>query len=269
MIKESKSFFFASFILFLFFGAALFAPWITSYDPISMDLSSRLQAPSLQHYFRTDQNGVDVFSQILFGARTSLLIALSVTFISLLIGLLMGSLSGYWGGLWDTVVMRIVDTLYAFPGFLLILTLAAVLQSTSLWSVIFVLSITGWTSFARLIRAEILHLKQREFVLGAESMGASHWRKLVFHIWPGLIGPVSVQASFAMAAVVITESSLSFLGIGLPPGTPSWGALLNSGRNYLIEAPQLSLFPGFALLLLILSFNILGDALRDMLDPKA
>ena len=164
--------------------------------------------------------------------------------------------------------MRFIDMIYAFPGFLLVLTIAAVMQSASIGHVIFVLCLTGWAGYARLIRGEILHLKEKEYVVGADALGASHIRKLVLYIWPNLIGPVMIQASFGMAVTIITESSLSFLGIGVPPQIPTWGSVLNSGRHFLLEAPYISIFPGLALLIVVLGFNLLGDGLRDMLDPK-
>ncbi len=247
---------------------ALLAPWLTSYDPTEMILSQRFLLPSLSHLMGTDQNGIDIFSQIVYGARVSLIIAFSVVFISLVIGLIVGSLAGYCGGWVDIIIMRIIDMIYAFPGFLLILTIAAVMQSSSVGHLVFILCLTGWASYARLIRGEILHLKTKDYVLSADALGASHLRKLTFYIWPNLVGPVMIQASFGMAVTIITESSLSFLGLGVPPSTPTWGSLLSSGRNYLLEAPYMSLFPGLALLVVVLGFNLLGDGLRDILDPK-
>ncbi len=256
--------FFISFVAFV----ALFAPWLTSYDPTEMILQDRFLFPSLTHLMGTDQNGIDIFSQIVYGARVSLVIAFSVVSVSLCIGLIIGSAAGYCGGWVDIVIMRIIDMIYAFPGFLLILTIAAVLQSASVGHLIFILCLTGWASYARLIRGEILHLKQKDYVLSADALGASHLRKLVLYIWPNLVGPVMIQASFGMAVTIITESSLSFLGLGVPPSTPTWGSLLSSGRNFLLEAPYMSLFPGIALLIVVLGFNLLGDGLRDLLDPK-
>lgn len=247
---------------------ALLAPWLTHYNPTHMVLKERFLLPSLMHLMGTDQNGIDIFAQIVYGARISLVIALSVVFISLAIGLVVGSAAGYCGGWVDMIIMRIIDMIYAFPGFLLILTIAAVMQSSSVGGLIFILCITGWASYARLIRGEILHLKQKDYVLSADALGASHWRKLILYIWPNLVGPVMIQASFGMAVTIITESSLSFLGLGVPPSTPTWGSLLSSGRNFLLEAPYISLFPGLSLLVVVLGFNLLGDGLRDLLDPK-
>lgn len=247
---------------------AVFAPWLTSYDPTSMVLRDRFLTPSWLHLMGTDQNGIDIYSQIVYGARVSMIIAISVVFISLAIGLIIGSLAGYCGGWVDSLIMRMIDMIYAFPGFLLILTIAAVMQSASVGHVIFVMCLTGWASYARLIRGEILHLKKKEYVVSADALGAGHLRKIVLYIWPNLVGPVMIQASFGMAVTIITESSLSFLGIGVPPTTPTWGSLLNSGRSFLLEAPHISIFPGIALLVVVLGFNLLGDGLRDMLDPK-
>lgn len=247
---------------------AVFAPWLTSFDPTEMVLSNRFVRPSLQHLMGTDHNGVDIFAQIVYGSRVSLIISISVVSICLLIGLIIGSLAGYCGGWVDMIIMRIIDMIYAFPGFLLILTIAAVMQSSSISTLIFILCLTGWASYARLIRGEILHLKNKDYVLSADALGASHLRKLVVYIWPNLVGPVMIQASFGMAVIILTESSLSFLGLGVPPSTPTWGSLLNSGRNYLLEAPYISVFPGIALLIVVLGFNLLGDGLRDLLDPK-
>lgn len=248
---------------------ALLAPWLTQYDPTEMILRERFLRPSFIHLMGTDQNGIDIFSQIVYGARVSLIIALSVVLVSLVIGLIIGSFAGYCGGWVDIVIMRIIDMIYAFPGFLLILTIAAVMQSSSVGHLIFILCLTGWASYARLIRGEILHLKKKDYVLSADALGAGHLRKLIFYIWPNLVGPVMIQASFGMAVTIITESSLSFLGLGVPPSTPTWGSLLSSGRNFLLEAPYMSLFPGIALLIVVLGFNLLGDGLRDWLDPKS
>lgn len=261
--------YFGLFLIGLVSFMAVFAPLIASHSPTAMSLKDRFLFPSLVHLMGTDQNGVDIFSQILYGARISLIIAISVVFISLILGLLIGSLAGYCGGLVDNIIMRFIDMIYAFPGFLLILTIAAVMQTSSVGHVIFVMCLTGWASYARLIRGEILHLKQKDYVLSADAMGASHIRKLVVYIWPNLVGPVMIQASFGMAVTIITESSLSFLGIGVPPSTPTWGSLLSSGRNFLLEAPYISIFPGLALLIVVLGFNLLGDGLRDQLDPKS
>lgn len=247
---------------------AIAAPLIAPFDPTAIQLENRFLPPGGTNWFGTDQNGVDVFSEILFGARVSLAIALSVVSITLFVGLLLGSVAGFGGGLYDLLLMRFVDMIFGFPGFLLILAIVAVLQEASVPNMIFALCLTGWASYARLVRGEILHLKEKEHVLNALALGLPKWRILVFHIWPNLIGPLVIQASFGLAVTIITESSLSFLGLGVSPKTPTWGSLLGAGRQYLIEAPHLSFFPGLFIVLLVLGFNLLGDGLRETLDPK-
>ena len=245
---------------------ALLAPWLSAVSPLEMNLPLAFQVPSWQHPFGLDENGADIYSQVLYGARVSLLVALTVVFINLMVGALVGSFSGWAGGALDQVLMRGVDMVSAFPRFLLALAILA-MMGTSVYHLILAMCLSGWSSFARLVRAEILHLKQEEYVLGALSYGAGSWRILIRHIWPNLLGPVWVQVAFSLAAVVVGEAGLSFLGLGLPPETPSWGRLLSAGRQYLLEAPHLSLFPGLALLLLVLSFQLCAEALRDYFDP--
>jgi peptide/nickel transport system permease protein len=246
---------------------ALLAPWLASHGPMDLRLELRLQGPSGVHWFGLDQNGADVFSHIVWGARLSLRVALTVVTVSALIGLLVGSIAGFFGGWLDNIIMRLIDMIYAFPGFLLALALVAVL-GPSINNLIIAMCLTTWTGFARLVRGEVLHLKTREYVIGALAVGANSTRQLVVHIWPNLIGLVIVQMTFATAGTIMTESGLSFLGLGAPATTPTWGSLLNSGRRVLIEAPHISIFPGLAILWLVLGFNLTGDGLRDWLNPK-
>ncbi len=253
-------------ILFLILIGSVFYSFLSEQDPQKMELSQRFASPSTQHWMGTDQNGLDVFSHIMHGAQVSLSLSTAVVLICLLLGLFLGSLAGYYGGWVDLLLMNLINTLNAFPGFLLILAVAAVLQTTSLLQLILVLCLTGWTGYARMVRGEVLHLKEKEYVQSAEALGASTLRKVIVHIGPGLIGPLSVQASFAMAMTIMTESALSFLGIGVPPSYPTWGSLLNSGRHYMLEAPHLSLFAGLFLFLTVMSFNLIGDGLRDFFN---
>jgi peptide/nickel transport system permease protein len=250
--------------IFLF---ALFAPLLGNGDPSQMSLADRYSSPSLQHFFGLDQNGGDVWTQVLYGARVSLTVALIVVAVSVWIGLLVGSIAGYAGGWVDQIIMRFIDMLYAFPGFLLALALVAVL-GPSIQNLILAMCATGWAGYARLVRGEVLHLKTRDYVTSAVSLGAKPWRILSLHIWPNLFGILVVQALFGLSATILTESSLSFLGLGAPPSTPTWGSLLNSGRKVLIEAPHVSIFPGLAILLLVLAFNLVGDGLRAILNPR-
>lgn len=259
--------FFGTLIVCLLIGLAVFAPFIASSDPNEMVLPNRLASPSFDHFFGTDENGSDVFSKVVYGSRVSLLVAGCVVLISALIGLIIGSFAGYKGGWIDLTLMRAIDIVYAFPGFLLALSLVAVL-GPSLRNLIIAMSLTGWASFARLVRGEVLYLKEKEYVLTSKALGSGALRQIVYHVWPNLFGILFVQATFAMAGTIISESGLSFLGLGVPATTPSWGALLNSGRKVLFDAPHVSLFPGLAIMTLVLGFNLLGDGLRDLFDPR-
>lgn len=247
--------------------AAIFAPFITQHDPLSMSLAERLEKPSREHWLGRDENGGDVYAKLVYGARVSLGVAWSVVIISAVIGLIVGSAAGYFGGWMDQLLMRITDMFYAFPGFLIALALVAVL-GPSVYNLVLAMCVTSWAGFARLVRGEVLHLKERDHVQSARAVGAGTLRIIVLHIWPNLISLVVIQATFAMAGTIISESGLSFLGLGVPSGTPTWGALLNSGRRVMTEAPFVSLAPGAAIVLLVLGFNLLGDGLRDYLDPR-
>jgi len=256
--------------LILVLGMALMAitaPFIAPFNPQDMSLADRLQGPSVQHPLGLDENGADVLSKVIYGSRISLGVAFSVVGISVIIGLLIGSWAGYAGGWTDHAIMRFVDLFYAFPGFLIALAFVAML-GPSLGNLIFALSFTSWTSFARLVRGEVLHLKEREHVQAARAIGAGPFRITALHIWPNLLSLLIVQATFAMAATIIAESGLSFLGLGVPPTLPTWGSLLSSGRRVLSEAPHVSFSAGVAIMLLVLGFNLLGDGLRDALDPR-
>lgn len=247
---------------------AVIGPLFLSHSPKDMNLQQRFLTPSADHWFGTDHNGADILSIMVYGARVSVMVSIFVVLLNVIIGLIIGSVAGFFGGLSDLIIMRLVDMVFGFPGFLLVLAVAAVMQQSSVLSVIFALCVTGWASYSRLVRGEILHLKEREFILAAHSMGFSQSRILLGHIWPNLTAPLLIQSSFNMAATIITESSLSFLGLGVPPSTPSWGSLLGAGRQYLIEAPQMSIFPGLGIVILVLGFNLLGDGLRESLDTR-
>ena len=248
--------------LFVLSLAAFFIP--SSY--FQVDLSQSYASPSWNHPFGFDENGVDVLVQVLKGSQVSFLVALSVTFISLIIGSLLGTLSGCFHRRLDPILMRIVDMVYAFPNFLIAMALMAVLGA-SVFNLILVMSVTTWATYARLVRGEVLYLKKKEFVLSVESLGAGFFRKVLLHIWPHLIPILSVQMTLTLSGVILSESGLSFLGIGVPPEIPTWGSLLQSGRQALIEAPHLSLFPGLFLFTLILGFYLLGEGLKQYFSP--
>lgn len=246
---------------------ALFAPWLSPADPRLIDLARELAPPGPGHPLGTAENGVDVLSHVIHGARVSLIVGLLSTLISAGLGTLLGAAAGYAGGLVEDAVMRVVDVLLAFPGILLAIFITAVL-GPSLWNVIVALCATGWTGYARLARAQVLGLRDRDFVHAARALGASDTRIVVRHLLPNLLGPVVVQATFGVPGAVLAEASLSFLGLGVPPGTPSWGALVDQGTQYLMIAPHVALVPGLAIAVTVLGFNLLGDGLRDRLDPR-
>lgn len=250
-----------------FMVAAIFAPLLAPYDPQAINLSEQLTPPSAAHWLGQDINGADILSRMLYGARISLVVSLAVVALAGSIGILLGLISGYFGGWTDTLLMRLVDILLAFPGLLLAIALVAVL-GPDITNVIIALTVLGWVSFARLVRGQVLAVKEREFVMAARAAGASNRRIMLIHILPNIMGPVIVQATFAVAGVIIAESSLSFLGLGAPPGTPSWGAMLADGKQVLMDAPHVSIFPGIAIMLAVLAFNFVGDGLRDRYDPK-
>lgn len=267
-MKRSRALFFCGgLLLSLILLLAIAGPWIARDEAGAMDLARALEGPSSENWLGRDENGADVLSSLARGARVSLSVSISVVAISFAIGIVVGSIAGYRGGRTDQILMRAVDMFYAFPGFLLALALVAVLGPGT-GNLILAMSITSWTGFARLTRGEILHLKERDFIQSAAAIGASPWRIVTLHLWPNLVGPLSVHAASVTAAAVIAESGLSFLGLGVPPGTPTWGGLLSSGRRVLVEAPHLSLAPGLCLVLLVLAFNLLGDGVRERLDPR-
>jgi peptide/nickel transport system permease protein len=254
----------AVFIIF-----ALFAPWIAPQNPSNIDLPSRLQPPSGAHWFGTDELGRDIFSRVIYGARISMLVGSSVVAGSLLLGLILGSIAGYYGGLSDRFFNVVVmNAFLSFPGILLAIAFVAFL-GPGIFNLILALCIGGWVGYARLVRAQVLAVKEKEFVEAARALGASDWRIVTRHILPNIIQPVIVQAAIGMAGAVLAEATMSFLGLGVPPPTASWGSMLNDGRAHLFDAPHLVLFPALAVMLAVLSFNFIGDALRDYMDPRS
>jgi peptide/nickel transport system permease protein len=255
-------------LLILFIVVALFAPLFAPYNPAAIDLNHRLAAPEHMHWFGTDELGRDIFSRTLYGARLSLLVASSVVSCSLLLGLILGGLAGYYGGLLDTLLnVFVMNAFLALPGILLAIAFVAFL-GPGLVNLILALSIGGWVGYARLVRAQVLAVREREFVEAARSLGAGDLRIFTRHILPNILQPVIVQSAIGMAGAVLAEATLSFLGLGVPPPAPSWGSMLNDARSHLFDAPHLVVFPAIAVMLCVLSFNFLGDALRDYLDPR-
>jgi len=243
---------------------AIFAPFIAPYDPAEINIKDALLAPSFEHILGTDQLGRDVFSRMVYGARISLVIGFVAVGISVLIGLIIGSIAGYYGGRIDSVLMRFVDIMLCFPSLFLILAIVAILEPNII-IIMVVIGITSWMGTARLIRAEILTLKEREFIQATKVLGASDFRIILRHLMPNGIGPVLVNAVLGMAAAVLIESSLSFLGIGVQPPTPSWGNILMEGKATLGVCWWLMLFPGLAIFVTVLGYNLLGEGLRESL----
>jgi peptide/nickel transport system permease protein len=247
--------------------AAAVGPVLSPYDPAAQELSRRLERPSLSHPFGLDELGRDILSRLVSGARISLLVGLTVVSVSSLVGMLLGSIAGYFGGAIDDVISRAVDVLMAFPGILLAIALVAVL-GPSLTNVVIALSVIGWVGYARLVRSQALRARELEFVQAARALGAGSPRIVLRHVLPTALPAVVVQATLGMAGAIIAEASLSFLGLGVQPPTPSWGTMLDAGRSHLFDAPHLTIFPGLAIAMLVLGFNFLGDGLRDRVDPK-
>jgi peptide/nickel transport system permease protein len=246
---------------------SLCAPFITPYDPAAIDAYRVLLPPSTSHWMGTDELGRDVFTRVIFGTRISLYVGFVAVGIAVAIGTLVGLLSGFYGGWIDSVLMRFVDIMLCFPTFFLILAMIALLEP-SIWIIMLVIGVTSWMGVARLVRAEVLSIKERDYVMAARSIGASDPRILFRHILPNAAAPVLVAATLGIAGAILTESALSFLGIGVQPPTPSWGNILTSGKDYLEFAWWLSLFPGFAILVTVLAYNLLGEGIRDALDPR-
>jgi len=252
--------------------AALFllsfcAGFITPYDPDALDAWHVLLPPSSAHLFGTDELGRDVLTRVIYGARVSLKVGFVAVGIAVAIGTVVGLFAGFYGGWADSLLMRIVDIMLCFPTFFLILAVIAMLEP-SIWYIMIIIGLTGWMGVARLVRAEVLSLKSRDFVSAARVLGASDLRIIFRHILPNALSPVLVSATLGVAGAILTESALSFLGIGVQPPTPSWGNILTSGKDYIEFAWWLSLFPGVAILVTVLSYNLVGEGIRDALDPR-
>jgi peptide/nickel transport system permease protein len=254
-------------ILLLLGTTALFAPLLAPRDPFSQNLDQDLIAYSREHPLGTDKLGRDMLSRIIYGGRVSLLVGITTVTLSLAIGVAIGSFSGYFGGLVDQLLMRLVDILMAFPGILLAIAFTAVL-GPGLDHVIIALCLIGWTGYARLVRGEILSLRERDFVQAVRALGGEPKRVILRHLLPSLLPPLLIQATFGLAAAIVAEGSLSFLGLGVEPPTPSWGSMLNDGRQFLLVAPHLTTYPGLALMITVLALNLVGDALQERLETR-
>jgi len=256
-------------LVVLFVLCAIFAPWLAPQDPAHIDLPNRLDPPSVSQWCGTDELGRDICSRLIYGARISMLVGSCVVFASLSLGLIIGSIAGYYGGRIDRFInVVLMNAFLSFPGILLAIAFVA-FRGPGIFNLVIALSLGGWVGYARLVRAQVLAAREKEFVEAARALGASDLRVIVSHILPNIIQPVIVQAAIGMAAAILAEATMSFLGLGVPPPAASWGSMLNDARAHLFDSPHLVLFPAAAVMLAVLSFNFIGDALRDLLDPRS
>jgi len=256
-------------LVITFVASAIFSPWIAPYDPAHIELPNRLLSPTSAHWCGTDELGRDTCSRLIYGARISMIVGSSVVLVSLTLGLIVGSIAGYYGGGIDRFVNVVVmNAFLSFPGILLAIAFVA-FRGPGIFNLVLALSLGGWVGYARLVRAQVLATREKEFVEAARALGASDLRVIVLHILPNIIQPIIVQAAIGMAGAILAEATMSFLGLGVPPPTASWGAMLNDSRAYLFSAPAPGLVSGPTVMLAVLSFNFIGDALRDLLDPRS
>jgi peptide/nickel transport system permease protein len=256
-----------AFIVILLFLVAVLAPFISPYDPGQINIRRVLQEPTAEHILGTDSLGRDVFSRMIWGSRISLMVGFVAVGISSLVGIFLGALAGYYGRLADNLIMRFVDIMLCFPTFFLILAVIALLEP-NIWNIMIIIGITGWMGVARLVRAEFLSLRERDFTMAEKALGARNFRIIFRHILPNAMAPVLVSATLGVAGAILTESALSFLGIGVQPPTPSWGNILTAGKDNIEIAWWLSLYPGMAILITVLGYNLLGEGIRDAIDPR-
>ena len=246
---------------------AIFAPWLAPYDLSHMDVTRQLEGPSADHWLGTDENGADLLTLVIYGTRVACMVGIAVVSICSTVGIVLGAVSGYFGGAVDEVIMRITDTLMAFPGILLAILIIFITQEPSLVAVIGALSVSGWAGYARLVRGQVLAVRDEAYVEAAIAMGYPAPRVLFRHVVPNTLAPVIIQATFGIAGAILAEAALSFLGLG-PQDMPSWGAMLDQGASYFLLTPHLAIFPGLAIMFTVLSINFVGDGLRDVLDPR-
>ena len=254
-------------VVIVLFIISFLAPYLTLYGPDDLDLFQVLTAPSSAHWFGTDELGRDVLTRVIYGARISLLVGFVAMGIAVVIGTVVGLVSGFYSGWVDNILMRFVDMMLCFPTFFLILAVIAFIGQ-SIWYIMIIIGLTGWMGVARLVRAEVLSIREREYVMAVRALGASDIRIIFRHILPNSMSPVLVAATLGVAGAILTESALSFLGIGVPPPTPSWGNILTSGKDYIEFAWWLTLYPGLAITVTVLAYYLVGEGIRDALDPR-
>jgi len=255
-------------VIFFIAAVAIAAPIVAPYDPFAIDVYNVITAPCSDHLLGTDELGRDILSRMIWGSRVSLSVGFVAVGIATVIGIIVGAAAGYYGKVWDATLMRFVDIMLCFPTLFLILAIIAII-GPSIWVIMVVIGITGWMDVSRLVRAEMLSLKERDFVSAARAVGAGDLRIICRHILPNALSPVFVSATLGVAGAILTESGLSFLGLGVQPPNASWGNILSSGKDYItVGAWWLSFFPGIAILVTVLSYNLVGEGLRDALDPR-
>ncbi|MGM9974234.1 MAG: nickel transporter permease [Clostridiaceae bacterium] len=270
-LKRNKPAFFGFIVITIFFLIAIFAPLIAPYPEDALtgsDILKRLIPPCKEHIFGTDDLGRDVFSRVILGSRLSLFAGVVAIFITMCIGIPLGAISGYYGGKVDEVIMRITDIFLAFPYLILAMVIAVILKP-GLYSAMTAISLTWWPYYTRLVRGQALSLRKKPFVLAAKMMGASNIRIIFTHILPNCVGPIIVNASLDMGYIILACASLSFIGVGAQAPLAEWGLMINIGRKFFLNAPWLTIFPGVAIFLTVLGFNLLGDGIRDILDPQS
>lgn len=265
--RRNKLALFGALIILSLALVAVIAPLIAPFNPNQQDILHRLEPPSVKHPLGTDDLGRDLLSRIIYGTRVSLLVGFVAVGIAIIIGSFLGLLSGYFGGWLDALIMRFVDIMLCFPTFFLILMVIAFLEP-NIWNIMAVIGLTSWPGLTRLVRGECLSVREREFLQAAKALGLSNRRVMFVHLLPNIMAPILVTATLGIGGAILTESALSFLGLGVQPPTPSWGNILTAGKDYITMAWWLSLYPGLAILITVLAYNLLGEGLRDVLDPR-
>ena len=266
-LKRNRAAIVGGIIVILFVATAILAPWLSPYHPNEGDLTKRLKAPDREHLLGTDPLGRDVLSRVIYGARISLQIQIVAVVIAMFVGTILGMVGGYYGGTFDNLIMRLMDILLAFPGIFLAIAIIAVL-GPGLTNLMLAAGIYSIPQFARIVRGSVLSLKEKEFVEAARAVGEKDFNILFRYLLPNSMAPIIVQTTLRMATVLLTASGLSFLGLGVQPPTPEWGAMLSNARAYLITAPHVATVPGLAIMMVVMGFNLFGDGLRDSLDPR-